>query len=189
MAQGTNGANEDRTTSSPLLPRAGGTGSLAGDQRDASGSRFCVLVVEDDKFQRDTLRDMLESIASSSAAAHAEIGSDFEMTVECCGSGEGGWDLLQEKHFDLALVDIVLPGVSGLDLSWCFQQHSLHESLSDARRPATVMVACTTEVEQVRPKLKTHGLNDLIAKPVAMADLRHLVRREGRPHTPETLYY
>jgi CheY-like chemotaxis protein len=37
--------------------------------------------------------------------------------VDTAGSGHGGWSLVQEKRIDLALIDLCLPDMSGLELA------------------------------------------------------------------------
>lgn len=165
--------------------------------RASAAPTFKVLVVEDDDFQADAMKEMLLSIARSTSAQHEALGEYFHMTIAVSRTGEAAWDLLRAAHYDLAIVDIMLPGVSGLDLSWCFQQslNKPHEtelrmappdtdSASDAAsseagpaRPPTVLVACTSDPERVRSQLYEHGIHDLLSKPVAMADLRHILHK------------
>lgn len=43
-----------------------------------------------------------------------------------CGSAEEAWEVFQEKEFDLVLVDIILPGMSGLNLLKLMKESKPH---------------------------------------------------------------
>jgi len=94
--------------------------------------------------------------------------------VEHTASGEGAWDMLNSRQYDIALVDIQLPGITGLDLSWCYQS-SLAENGGEITENDTVMIACTSDLTQ--SQLEEHGLKDLLRKPVTMASLRHMLHK------------
>ena len=55
----------------------------------------------------------------------------------------------------IAFVDIVLPGISGLDLCWCYLQR-LADSSVEAIASPTVMVTCTVDLGEV--ELHTWGI-------------------------------
>ena len=121
-----------------------------------------VLVIEDDDFMRETLRMMLQAINDKSAAQGSQLHIPaLNLSIEYAASGEQAWDMMRVKQFDLAFVDLSLPGVSGLDLSWCVKQlpqdddghsappqrprrSSLH-ALATSRRPSgSPNMGCTT---------------------------------------------
>ena len=60
------------------------------------------LIVDDDELIRDTLRDFIEQIA------------DFE--VDDAPDGWRALDLIAKKEYDIILSDIVMPGLSGIEL-------------------------------------------------------------------------
>ena len=94
--------------------------------------------------------------------------------VEQTASGEGAWDMLNSRQYDIALVDIQLPGITGLDLSWCYQS-LLAENGGEITENDTVMIACTGDLTHAQ--LEQHGLKDLLRKPVTMASLRHMLHK------------
>jgi CheY-like chemotaxis protein len=59
------------------------------------------LLIEDDLLERQRVRALLES-------------SGFEVTQ--AGSGDEGLGLLRAGHFDAVILDLVMPGMSGLDV-------------------------------------------------------------------------
>ena len=63
-----------------------------------------ILVVEDDAFMATALVTMLRSIAD--ASDNYKHGAKLPLQVEHSATGEGAWDLLSSKQFDIAFVDI-----------------------------------------------------------------------------------
>lgn len=112
-----------------------------------------ILIVEDDATLRLTLQDFL-----------SKQGFD----VRSADSGETGLTLAQQQPFDLALVDLRLPGISGLDVIT-----RLVESGEDT---VPVMMTAYPEVRTAVAALKS-GAYDYINKPFELEDLRGLVAR------------
>ena len=146
--------------------------------------RVRILVVEHDEFVRETMRMMLNTINSDSADLQAELGIPaLNLSVELTGSGEVAWDLMRAKRFDIALIDLNLPGVSGQDLSWCVKQGSVEahdDQLSTSHKVAsheTILIASTTDDKKHSAALAAYGLHDLLYKPVSVMDLRHVLHK------------
>jgi two-component system, OmpR family, response regulator len=118
-----------------------------------------VLVVED------------EAVLS---AALAEGLAKDGFTVSTVGDGMMALDLSLTRPFDVIVLDLMLPGVSGLDL--CARLRT-----AGIATPVLVLTARTTENDQIRA-LRT-GADDFLAKPfsyrVLVARLHVLLRRTG----------
>ena len=67
-----------------------------------------ILVVEDNPTDIELMLHTLEQ------ADLKPLGGDFEMEVRA--NAEGALELLSERSVDLVLTDLMLPGLSGLDL-------------------------------------------------------------------------
>ena len=123
-----------------------------------------ILVVEDDEFMAQALVSMLQTIAETNTASGAELCLQVpslaplhaclwassilthpcaRLQVEHTTTGESAWDLLSSRRFDIALVDVKLPGITGLDLSWCYAS-SFSEGVTVHD---TIMIACTSEID------------------------------------------
>jgi|TARA_B100000524_G_scaffold205376_1_gene107277 CheY-like chemotaxis protein len=72
-----------------------------------------ILIVEDDAFSFEVLSSMLEAIAGSSEQYALP---PLYLEVSRAASGEEAWDLIEARprDFDLAFVDIQLPGITGM---------------------------------------------------------------------------
>ena len=73
-----------------------------------SKTPFTILVVEDNPTDIELMLHTLEQ------ADIKPLGGDFEMEVRA--NAEGALQLLGERSVDLVLTDLMLPGMSGLDL-------------------------------------------------------------------------
>ena len=139
----------------------------------AGPSVIRVLLVEDDAFAMSCLTEMLQAIQQSSKRFNLP---PLPLEIECATSGEAAWSLLRSRPFHLALVDLDLPGITGLDLSWCYYESSLHakgngNSASDPE-PRTAMIACTS-ADVPMERLLEAGMQDILRKPARMPALRH----------------
>ena len=112
-----------------------------------------ILIIEDDGTLRVTLQDFL-----------TKQGFD----VRSADTGEMGLALAQQQPFDLALVDLRLPDISGLDVI-----ARLAESGED---PVMVTMTAYPEVRTAVAALKS-GAYDYINKPFDLEDLRGVVAR------------
>jgi two-component system, OmpR family, response regulator len=118
-----------------------------------------VLVVEDETALSAALADGLQKEG---------------FTVETVGDGLLALDVSVSHPFDVIVLDLMLPGMSGLDM--CARLRSL-----GIQTPVLVLTARTTENDQISA-LRT-GADDFLAKPfsyrVLLARLHVLLRRTG----------
>jgi len=111
-----------------------------------------VLVVEDEQATRDLLR--------------AQLAQDFE--VRTAGNGEEALSSMSSRDFDLMLLDMNLPGISGLDV-----MKQLHE-LENA--PTVIVVSADSNVSSAVDALR-EGAYDYLVKPFSMDELRATLDR------------
>ncbi len=115
-----------------------------------------ILVVEDDQDIADLVTLSLE-----------EVG----VTVEHCLSGEAALDKLATQHYDLVLLDVMLPGMSGLDV--CRQ---LRE-----QKPEQVILMVTSRDSEIDRVLGLElGADDYMTKPFSVRELQARVRSQLR---------
>ncbi len=111
-----------------------------------------VLVVEDDKDFADSVAEMLEL-------------DGHQVTV--LASGEEAVANYDEKAFDLVLLDIRLPGMSGLE---CLR------AIRTINPIANVMIMTGAHTEQNRQEAKASGALHVLLKPFDPLRLRELVK-------------
>jgi two-component system cell cycle response regulator DivK len=114
-----------------------------------------ILIVEDNEKNLKLVRDVLQ------VKGHA--------TVEA-GTAEEGIRLAKERRPDLVLMDIELPGMSGVD--------ALHALRADAATAAIRVAAVTASVmERDRSKIMAAGFDEYISKPIDLKSFLASVRR------------
>jgi CheY-like chemotaxis protein len=110
-----------------------------------------ILVVDDSEEVREVLRELL---------------SRHGYTVVTCPDGESGLVELESRKFDLAMVDLGLPGISGLEVA-----HRLKQ------RWATTQVALMTGYgDRLGPEdADAKGVDFVLSKPFSLDQLRSVV--------------
>jgi CheY-like chemotaxis protein len=86
--------------------------------------------------------------------------------VHAVESGAKALALLESEHYDVLLTDLVMPGMSGLEIA----------TMARARRPAMPIVVATGSASgQDRQRMRDHGVA-LLCKPVDLRKLAETVR-------------
>jgi DNA-binding response OmpR family regulator len=121
-----------------------------------------IFVLEDDRAIADLERDYLE------AAGY---------TVEWEADGQKGLEAILARHFDLALIDLMLPGLSGFEV--CRQVREAKDL------PLLVVSALSSDLDKV--KALGLGADDFVTKPFSPAELTarvqaHLARYDRLTH-------
>jgi len=121
-----------------------------------------ILVIEDEQKLGGALREGLQAEQYEISLAH---------------TGEEGFYLVQTESFDLVILDVMLPGRSGLEILKAMRQHGL-------RTPVLILTARDAIEDRVRG-LDT-GADDYLLKPFAFPELLARIRALSRRGIPET---
>ena len=117
--------------------------------------RFGLLMVDDHTIVREGLKRVLEPIAHEWAITEAGTASQ---ALEC----------LRRQHFDLAIVDLSMPGMSGLDL--------IRRIKSDFPDVAVLVLSMHGEEQYAMRSFKA-GANGYVTKDSASTELVAAVRK------------
>jgi two-component system chemotaxis response regulator CheY len=133
----------------------------ASSRRGSGADMICVatarniLVVDDNDRHLDILHTILKS-----------VGHD----VETCGSGAEAVRRLDGRRFDVVVLDLVMPEVSGLVVA-----QEMRAGRANAKTP---IIACTANVIIARKQLADIvGISAIIGKPIDTASLVLAVAR------------
>ena len=111
-----------------------------------------ILVVDDSEEVREVLRELL------SQQGH---------TVVTCEDGESALAELETRRFGLAMVDVGLPGISGLDVTKKLK----------GRWPDATVVVMTGYFDRVGPEgTQAKGVDFVLTKPFTLDQLRLVMR-------------
>jgi two-component system response regulator MtrA len=124
-----------------------------------------VLFVEDDRSIREVTKLALEQAG---------------FRVAACGDGSEGLALFARERFDLVLLDVMLPGVDGLEVC---------REIRKGHRTPIIMLTARTDTVDVVVGLEL-GADDYVSKPFQPAELVARVRavlRRGRASEQKTV--
>lgn len=133
------------------------TAATAATETEISLEGLRVLVVEDQEINQMVACGMLENWGIETAVA---------------ASGHEALKVLEEETFDLVLMDIRMPGMSGLTATRRIRQHHRWQQLP--------VIAMTAEaMSGDREESLAAGMNDHIPKPIDPQQLHHTLVRWG----------
>ena len=112
-----------------------------------------ILVVDDEKRIRDVCSEMLTK-------------DGFEVAV--AESGYAGLKMIDQEHFDIILLDLMMPGLSGIDLLTHVKSHHTDTLI--------IVITGYATLEHAIEAMK-NGAFDFIAKPFSPEDLRKVVAK------------
>lgn len=126
-----------------------------------------ILVVDDN----DDVRELLLHILT--AEGHEAIGAS---------GAEDALALLDEHSFDLALLDVMMPGMSGIELL-----SEIRSSANSHRDIPIAMITALSAKDEIERALAA-GANTYLVKPFRSADIRALLSELFNPQeTKETV--
>jgi DNA-binding response OmpR family regulator len=105
-----------------------------------------------------------------------------DFIVEQCDTGEKALQLLGKEPFDVAILDLMLPGVDGLTV--------LRKLRAQRSNPPVIVLSAKRSVDN-RVECLAAGADDYITKPFAFAELlariQALLRRSGKKKDPSKI--
>ena len=103
-------------------------------------------------------------------------------TVECAATGEAAWEIIEHTAVDLIVLDLMLPGMDGLELTRRLKHRP------DTGRIPVVMLTAKGEEADIVTGLEL-GADDYMTKPfsprVLIARVRTVLRRRSKPAAAE----
>lgn len=115
-----------------------------------------ILLVEDDHLLGSTMLDMLRA---------------DQHTVDWLDDGQQALNALVDEHFDLAILDLTLPRVDGLDI--------VRHTRKQGNQLPIIILTARAELEEKLQGLDA-GADDYLTKPFAMAELKARIRAVTR---------
>lgn len=117
------------------------------------------LIIEDDKDIADLIKIHLQDM-------------DLDMQVHCCSDGLQGWREVKSHHYDLVLLDLMLPSLNGLEI--CKRIRGQIESYI----PIIMLTSKSGELDRVLGL--ELGADDYLSKPFSLMELIARVKAQLR---------
>jgi CheY-like chemotaxis protein len=126
------------------------------ERPDADGRPLTVLHVDDDPMNLRVVQEILGAFGHQGVMA---------------SSGEDALERLATERFDIMLIDIHMPGMTGIDVVRFLRG-------SGGRQCDIPVIALTADVYSRRPaEYLALGFNDFVSKPILVADLMSAIKR------------
>lgn len=119
--------------------------AIADDNEGISGGRLCALVVDDSQAVREQLCDALRRMGIDSAPAQ---------------NAEEALSMIEQCRFDIAFLDVVMPGSDGYELCRDIRRNPHMRSM-----PVLMLTSRSSPFDRARGMLA--GCDQYLAKPVA----------------------
>jgi len=114
-------------------------------------ARASILIVDDEPIVREAIRDWL-----------ADAGYD----VATAETGERGLEMARERDFDLVILDVRLPGKTGIRVL---------EELKESKPDVKAMIITAYASPQMRTEATKLGALHYLSKPIAPDQLENIV--------------
>jgi DNA-binding response OmpR family regulator len=112
-----------------------------------------ILIIDDEQTLCNLLKSELEQ---------------YRYLVDTADSGETGLDKIQQKRFDLIILDIRMPGMDGLEVLKKIRENDLANKV--------IMLTGVDELKIARDSLQL-GANDFLTKPYDIKTLMACIKR------------
>ncbi|MBN2418307.1 MAG: response regulator [Deltaproteobacteria bacterium] len=100
------------------------------------------------------------------AGYHVDLAEDGKQAVE----------MFRNKPYDIILMDIQMPGMSGFEATACIRKMEKEKNPSGRDQPGTIIIAMTAHAMQgYREKCIKAGFNDYLSKPIRKSNLLSLI--------------
>jgi two-component system OmpR family response regulator len=93
-----------------------------------------------------------------------------DIDCDCINEGKKALESIQREKYDLILLDLAMPGFSGLDVISSLQEHGGIESKN-------IVVFTASSARSVMDKIKDSGIKEILKKPCSLDDLTNLIER------------
>ena len=93
-----------------------------------------------------------------------------DIDCDCIDDGRKALDTIRGEKYDLILLDLAMPGFSGLDVVRSMQEHGGIESKN-------IAVFTASSDRNIMDKIKDNGIKEIFKKPCSLDDLTRLIER------------
>ena len=100
-----------------------------------------ILVVDDNRINQVVTKRILEQ---------------QQFVVDLCDNGVDAIERVRNNHFELVLMDVNMPGISGLEAT---------KRIREFNKDIPIIALTAMEIDEIREEIHKSGLNDIIVKP------------------------
>lgn len=123
------------------------------EKEEAKPERLKILAIDDQKVIRDLLNDMVQSLG-------------YE--IELAEGGQQGLKIFEEDNFDMVIAELVMPEVSGWDVS---------RQVKRLKPDVLVILLTGWEIPPEEKMLKDYGVDFVLFKPFRLDQLGSIIKK------------
>ncbi|QIM66825.1 hybrid sensor histidine kinase/response regulator [Mannheimia granulomatis] len=149
-------------------------GDLVVASKEHQGSTFTLTVHADSAETKPTLEIqnhalkvlLVEDIEMNVVIARVML-QKFGCDVDVAMSGEEAFELFEQHSYDLILLDIQLPDISGFEIAQTLRNRYENEEIDYL----PILIALTANVIQTKKDYRMQGMDDVLRKPLSLEEL------------------
>ncbi|QLB19163.1 ATP-binding protein [Mannheimia granulomatis] len=149
-------------------------GDLVVASKEHQGSTFTLTVHADSAETKPTLEIqnhalkvlLVEDIEMNVVIARVML-QKFGCDVDVAMTGEEAFELFEQHSYDLILLDIQLPDISGFEIAQTLRNRYENEEIDYL----PILIALTANVIQTKKDYQMQGMDDVLRKPLSLEEL------------------
>jgi CheY-like chemotaxis protein/HPt (histidine-containing phosphotransfer) domain-containing protein len=103
---------------------------------------------------------------------------------DIAANGREALEALDRRHYDLIFMDVMMPEMDGLEATRLIRERQKRGAHPNYQ-PRIIIIAMTAQAMQGdREKCLAAGMDDYLAKPIRLADVRDVIQRWGSQNSP-----
>ena len=133
-------------------------------------------------FTAPDFRVLIVDDVESNLKVAAGLLAPYKMEIETCASGEEAVALVQKRHYDLVLMDHMMPGMDGIEATAAIR------SLGEREEKMPIVALTANALTGMREMFLKNGFDDFLSKPIVVRKLNALIekwvpveRQRGKP--------
>jgi CheY-like chemotaxis protein len=99
----------------------------------------------------------------------------YQMEIDTALSGEDAVNLVKKQHYDLVLMDHMMPGMDGVEAVELIRRWEKEQGEASGRIPVSIVALTANAVSGMREMFLTKGFDDFLSKPIDVFKLDGII--------------
>jgi CheY-like chemotaxis protein len=109
-----------------------------------------------------------------------QVGYKSDITT----NGREALEALERRHYDLIFMDVMMPEMDGLEATRLIRERQKRGTHSNYQSRIIIVAMTAQAMQGDREKCLAAGMDDYLAKPIRLADIRSVIERWGSQKPP-----
>lgn len=136
---------------------------------EGTNDDFCILLVEDNVVCRKVCTKQLQRLGLE--------------RIDIAVNGQEALDRTNQQHYDIIMMDVMMPGVDGLSATRAIRQRGEANHIHRNLQPYIIAITASSMLEEgSREACLTAGMDDVVNKPIHLKALQEALKRYFTKH-------